>query len=171
MRVHEIPTLTPEFVASFLGDRSSRKLAHNTEIRRNGLGVEVVYHQTAIVTLVADRYLVLNTGGWYTSTTFERMSCLLPNYCHISRRKGEAFVFGRRFLTPDMGVNGRAEWWHPYKDGLIFDLQTRCLVLDEIPSSVRAWISEGRGSRFVSATECQAEAIRKAEAQIVAAYV
>ena len=34
----------------------------------------VPYHNTIVVKVINDRYVILNTGGWYTTTTKRRMN-------------------------------------------------------------------------------------------------
>lgn len=53
-----------------LGGRSSKKVANNTYIqRRDDKTLALKYHATDVVTYYDDGRVVLNSGGWRTSTT------------------------------------------------------------------------------------------------------
>ena len=40
----------------------------------------VTYHNTIVVKVVNDRFVILNTGGWYTTTTKRRMNQASKQY-------------------------------------------------------------------------------------------
>ena len=49
--------------------------SHKTSTYKDNNNVlKVVYHNTEVVQVKEDRYVVLNTGGWYTNTTKRRMN-------------------------------------------------------------------------------------------------
>ena len=57
----------------------SRKLANNTYLERiNSDTIAVRLHDTDVVTFHSDGRTVLNTGGWRTVTTKERMNRFSP---------------------------------------------------------------------------------------------
>jgi hypothetical protein len=63
---------------SFLNGRNRRKYARNTYFERiseNVIGVKL--HRTFIVTISKDGPMVLNTGGWETKTTRDRINSVL----------------------------------------------------------------------------------------------
>lgn len=65
----------------FLGNRDSRKLAHNTVVYRSSAGanIRVKYHDTDIVTYTAnEKQIEIQNGGWHTITTAKRLNHLLP---------------------------------------------------------------------------------------------
>ena len=63
-----------------LGGRVYRKVAHNTFLMRRDAGaIAVRYHHTDVVTFYSDGRTVLDTGGWDTNTTRERIRwCGIP---------------------------------------------------------------------------------------------
>ena len=63
-----------------LGGRLYRKIAHNTHLMRRDTGaIAVRYHHTDVVTFYSDGRTVLDTGGWDTNTTRERIRrCGIP---------------------------------------------------------------------------------------------
>lgn len=72
---------THEALDAFLrqrGDYSTRKIAGNTYVRRDGTALSVQYHNTIVVTHHADGSVTLNSGGWHTPTTKERINAFCP---------------------------------------------------------------------------------------------
>lgn len=71
--------------------RSRRRVGNNTwaEIERNG-DVRIILHSTTIVTIHADNTYTLNSGGWRTSTTKDRINKYSP--ARLYQRKFEWFV-------------------------------------------------------------------------------
>lgn len=70
-----------EQARDFLGNRQERKLAHNTTVRMSfavAEAVEVVLHRTPVVTFYADGRVRLDSGGYRTRTTADRIRQLLP---------------------------------------------------------------------------------------------
>jgi len=91
-----LPTSYAEAVATLDGNYS-RKLMHNTyAVRHSGHSDEsqdsvgIVLHNTAVIRFYADGRIVLNTGGWYTVTTKDRLNRCLPYPWHVASdaRKG-----------------------------------------------------------------------------------
>lgn len=71
-----------------LGMRRERKIAHNTYLVKLGDGtVGVRLHNTYVVTFHAQGHTVLDSGGWGTVTTKERMNRYLPPGYRISAIK------------------------------------------------------------------------------------
>jgi hypothetical protein len=53
----------------------SHKTTINTELLKDAeKRLLVTYHNTIVVKVVNDRFVILNTGGWYTNTTKRRMN-------------------------------------------------------------------------------------------------
>lgn len=55
-----------------------RKLANNTYLHRRDDRIAVTYHETDVVTYHPDGTVVLDSGGWRTSTTKERLHNFSP---------------------------------------------------------------------------------------------
>lgn len=61
-----------------LGGKGAKKLAHNTFLRADPHDVyTVVYHTTDIIRFYPGGSIIVNSGGWHTSTTKERINTLL----------------------------------------------------------------------------------------------
>ena len=74
-----------------LNGKMQRKIANNTylvEIDAHAIAVRL--HATNVVTYHRDGRIILNTGGWRTSTTKTRLNDYSP--ARISQRKGEWFA-------------------------------------------------------------------------------
>lgn len=76
-------TTIPDYAAALLTDargkiRETKKLANNTYARRDGDAVAVRLHATDVVTLHDDGRVILDTGGWRTMTTRDRMDRYAP---------------------------------------------------------------------------------------------
>jgi hypothetical protein len=57
-----------------------RKLAHNTYVEQDADGsIGVRFHSTRILTFHAEGTFTVNTGGYRTVTTKQRLNALLPN--------------------------------------------------------------------------------------------
>lgn len=85
----------------FIGARETRTLGHNTRVqcskaRDNGEpeAIQVILHETAIVTywkewtdplhlIPTQEAIELNSGGWMTLTTKERINQLIPDYFRL----------------------------------------------------------------------------------------
>lgn len=62
-----------------LKGRESRKLENNTYLKRRSADtIAVMLHATDVVTYHADGRIVLNTGGWKTVTTKDRITTYAP---------------------------------------------------------------------------------------------
>jgi hypothetical protein len=72
-----LPTSYVEAIAALDG-RDSRKLMHNTYAVNVGDYVSILLHSTAVIRFYPDGRIVLNTGGWHTVTTKDRLNRCLP---------------------------------------------------------------------------------------------
>lgn len=66
--------MTHEQADNMLGKRDQRKLEYATWLRRSGDDFEVIYHETAIVTIHPDGTYTLNNGGFFTTNTKRRIN-------------------------------------------------------------------------------------------------
>jgi hypothetical protein len=61
-----------------LGGRDSRKLENNTYLKRRGENLAVMLHHTDVVTYFPNGNIQLNSGGWRTMTTKDRINKYAP---------------------------------------------------------------------------------------------
>ena len=106
-----------ELVEYIAGGRTkySRPIANNTRAQLvqyagEGTAVVIYLHWTAVVTLHADGRIVLNTGGWYTQTTKERINRFLPPEFYVAQ-EDDAWYLGRRRCN-------LFDEWIPFQDGI-----------------------------------------------------
>ena len=57
-----------------LGKRDSRKLENNTYLQKRGEEIAIKLHETDIITMQENGVNILNTGGWQTVTTKDRLN-------------------------------------------------------------------------------------------------
>lgn len=98
MRFSSVKTAHAEALA-FLGKRESRKVGHNTYMRREDGSVVIRFHSTDIIKIAPGR-MVLNSGGYKTVTTKDRFNTHLPAGYGIFSLKG---VW--RIYTPKHGID------------------------------------------------------------------
>lgn len=79
--------LTIEKCQTVLGGKSLKKIGHNTWLEWLGGGVYGVrYHQTYVVKIHPDNTYTLNSGGWHTVTTRDRINEFAPARCYIEQK-------------------------------------------------------------------------------------
>lgn len=69
-------------------NRQHKKYANNTYFTRHDDHLALVYHSTEIVKFYPNGDIVLDNGGWYTSTTKERINWELPEGYQLTQDKG-----------------------------------------------------------------------------------
>src|SRR2546423_133014 len=81
---------------AILGKRERKKLARNTYLERRENGFAVRYHATDVATWTKTG-LVLDSGGYRTVTTRERINWALPMDVSLSQTRGVWSVTDARF--------------------------------------------------------------------------
>lgn len=85
----------------FLGKRESKRMAYATVAHRIYLpsetiepefAVAVKHHNTDIVTYYPDDEIELQTGGWDSATTVNRMNQLTPSFIRVNLRRDDTIV-------------------------------------------------------------------------------
>lgn len=95
------------------------KLANNTYLHRVADdAIAVRFHATDVVTFYADNVTELDSGGYRTQTTLERLNRYLPNRTFISQQAG-TWLFAQ-FPNAD----GSNEPVTQFEDGLAIDSVT-----------------------------------------------
>ena len=86
---------------------------HRTTVARDDDVLMVTYHNTVVVKVTNNRYVTLNTGGWYTNTTKTRMNQASNQY---SLRYSVYQVDFAWYVSigDDM---------QPYYDGIVIDIE------------------------------------------------
>lgn len=100
--------LTFNKALNVLNGREQRKLCANTWlVKLNHDWIGLLYHNTYIIRWSQNGEIEVNNGGWYTSTTKERMNIFLPSTLRVWSEKGEWMV---RDATD----------YYPYANGMFF---------------------------------------------------
>ena len=92
-----------------LGSRSSRKIAGHTYLEKiDASRIAVRLHDTVIITINRNGSFTLNSGGFRTNVTKDRINACSPAYIHARR--------GQWYLPPRDGSNTK-----PFEDGMTVD--------------------------------------------------
>jgi hypothetical protein len=75
-------------------NKSSRPIENNTRIERRGDDIAVRLHGTDVVTFHKDNSVTLDSGGWLTVTTKDRMNTYLGSRAHVYSKRGLWHVAG-----------------------------------------------------------------------------
>lgn len=84
-----------ETLSDKLNGKDRRKWLNNTFLVASGDDIAVVLHKTAVVTVHSDSSMTLDSGGWETNTTKDRINAFLPGGCKLYQ---ENFVW---YITTD----------------------------------------------------------------------
>ena len=93
---------------------------HKTTKARIDNKLIVTYHSTAVVLIKNNRYVTLNSGGWYTNTTKTRMNQASNEYglgYRVYQKDWDWFV--------EVGNNT-----YKYYDNIIIDIDKKVIVKD-----------------------------------------
>ena len=115
-------------------NRESRKLANNTYLLRRGDDIVIRLHHTNIITFLHNGEVVLNTGGWQTVTTKDRMN-----------RFGGVRIYQKNwdwFIRRDSDIHGE---YQPYTDGMRV---SECDSLSPLAQQYKDWLTEAEPSNY-----------------------
>ena len=87
--------------------KNSRKLDNNTYLIRDGKNLAIKLHDTNVVTYTPDGKIILNSGGWQTPTTKDRMEKFSP--AHISQNNFVWYINGSVYQDGCYYKDGK---WH-----------------------------------------------------------
>mgnify|MGYP005825807367 FL=1 len=76
-----------------LGTRDSRKVGNNTYLVRRGDNIALRLHRTDVVTFQPDNSVVLDSGGWLTVTTKNRMNEVVRVYSEKGKWYAEGIPY------------------------------------------------------------------------------
>jgi len=100
----------------YLGKKDSRPLRYKTRVNRRGENIAITHHETDIITYQPSGSVIIDTQGWHTSTTKDRLNNHLPiefyiwqhdSVWYINKKNQPHLVFadGIRIL-PDGTIRG-----------------------------------------------------------------
>ena len=139
-----IPTTFTE-ARERLAGRDSRTIANNTRlVDLGGEGIGLRLHSTYVVTFRPNGSLILNTGGWQTATTKDRVNRVIRGHgwsvyakartWYIAPRDGTAVRFEDDFTIPADQPR------EPEQDARVEDHGTICLVR-ALSDCALAWLT------------------------------
>lgn len=82
-----------------LGDKQAKTIGHNTVVSRQGEDIGVTLHSTTVITYHPNDTITLNSGGWRTVTTKDRINQLLPMPLGVYSESG-VWTLSRRGNNP-----------------------------------------------------------------------
>jgi hypothetical protein len=89
-------------LSNFLNGKDERKLGNNTIVHRlDDETVAIMYHRTNILKINSESVVTINTGGWETTTTKDRLNQFLS--CRgfgIFQKKGTWYIRGNDETVP-----------------------------------------------------------------------
>ena len=81
-----------------LKGRESKKIANNTYLVKRGDNLAIKLHQTDVAIFTLNGDIILNSGGWHTSTTKDRINTAIRETGkRISQERGNWFIDGLKF--------------------------------------------------------------------------
>lgn len=90
--------------------KESRKLQRNTYLKRTDTDeICVLYHRTYVLAFYADGRIRINTGGWHTISTVDRINSYLPSPWRVGRHRGLTILYRMGSWTPVCTVDNVAE--------------------------------------------------------------
>ena len=114
----KLKALTDQMIAGVCETGKSVKLGHNTWLVKTEKGHGIKYHETVVVDFVSSYLIRLDSNGWRTPTTKQRINEYIPHDVGVYQTKGIwRLSYGNRDVE--------------FRDGL-------CLVIDS------GWVSKDR---------------------------
>lgn len=91
-----------EKLAGYLNGKESRKIGNNTFIEKlNDFEIGVKYHRTHIIKIDLTDVITVNTNGWETNTTKDRLNQFLGcRNVGIFQKKGIWYIAGQNETLP-----------------------------------------------------------------------
>ena len=120
-----------------------KKVANNTWVVQPTSGdIYVRLHGTDILRYYADGRIEVNTGGWNTTTTLQRINAYLPDGIRVGTVSGEPFIYvnGEQFHMHRNGATISA-------DGTVWGVMDPKYMLRAIADGKRARARELRAAR------------------------
>ncbi len=85
----KLKSLTDEMILDVFHTGQAKKLGKNTWLIKTNAGYGIEYHNTVVVDFISNRLIQLDTGGWNTVTTKQRINKYLPDYTMVYQKSFE----------------------------------------------------------------------------------
>lgn len=116
---------TYEQAAQYLGKKSDRPCGNNTRVQSQlgatGSDIGIRLHDTLVVVYHKDGSITVNTGGWHTVTTADRLERFGPSILRFNLRKGKIYVSLKEAYTDDYTHEPSPWSIIPLRDGMKFN--------------------------------------------------
>lgn len=107
-----------------LKNRDGKKLENNTYLSKGEENIYIRLHDTNIITFLPNGRTILNSGGYKTATTKDRMNKYLPHPFQIYREQNEWYLYGKTSVS---FWNDPNKFRNPFKDGMVITKNGRIL--------------------------------------------
>lgn len=104
-----------QILQGLAGVTSSKIVANNTVKYIDNTGEHIRLHNTDILSFIKGK-IVLNSGGWRTMTTKERMSQFLPNGWYVQQEKSVWYLVLRKWNDDYSKLQKSGRWI--FQDGI-----------------------------------------------------
>lgn len=133
-------------------NRDRIKVANNTYLTRSGRDYEnssigLRLHNTDVIRFFPDNSLQVNTGGWSTRTTLDRINGWLPDGWSVYTRKGDWFWYNSNQPESSMEHRGGlGRLLQPFSNGDVIDGtgKLRPLLPAKAMPAKREYVARGR---------------------------
>ena len=112
----KLKNLTEAMILDDVRTGQDKKLGHNTWLVKTQQGYGIKYHHTVVVEFLSSTLIRLNTNGWQTSTTKQRINEYIP--AHIYQQNHEWFLSSHNERTLEFfdGMNLVVDIPHYYPE-------------------------------------------------------
>ena len=112
----------------------SRKMANNTYLERRDANIVLKLHDTDIITYQPNGDIILNSGGWHTVTTKDRISSGLPHGYTLTQSKSIWYIIKH--------LEGKEFWnaenpQYRFKDGITIKWSGKVINSDNVKSEAK----------------------------------
>jgi hypothetical protein len=128
----------------------SRKLGNNTYLQRRDEDIAVRLHSTDVITFHPDGSITLDTGGWETVTTKDRINSYQPHSVWSERGTWFLTVRGKQYVFEDgitIRANGTVEGYETdaQREKALAEVYAEWRKTDRERSRMSRWLSRARG--------------------------
>jgi hypothetical protein len=111
----------------------SRKIANNTYLLRQGDDIVLRLHETNVITYKSNGDIILNSGGWFTSTTKDRINSGILPYFTLVQNKSIWYLVKRLNGDTYDGNNTR----YRFKDGITIKWTGKVINADNMKNETK----------------------------------
>lgn len=125
--------------------KASRKIANNTYLKRRGKDIVVRLHSTDVITWHQNGDTTLNSGGWTTCTTRDRINSNLENRVGIYSERGRWFLRAGETVPFEDGITIRSNGTIAGATETLDEVQAEWRETDRENARISRWVRKARG--------------------------